>query len=393
VDLTHATLSAEQRTALAKMFMGNAGREWPKPALAALRRPAVVEAPEARAQQPDSSAQLQALIERQGIAMIPAGTYYLGASLRLKDGQGLVGSGAQRSVLVAMHPDLDLIVSDDHAARVATMSFIIADLSLVGGRTGLRHDALGAGAGAQFSHSVLSHVNFLEMSDAAIVIDGIYGWDNNLIDHVNFLACRVGIRQTVPAAYTGGDVAGMTYLDKNLFYRVQFEGGQTPLEWPAKRPNNLDAFVDSRFSHAATSVMRATSTDSLIFANTQFDHNAGHPALADNLPVGFVGSSFLGGSADGFLDDRAICEACNFERGGAEHVAIGRPGAHLVLLNTRSSNVPLGNAVDGVLINSELPIAASRASLAAIIDAAGWHSIAPGRANPHAQLLVRSTNE
>ncbi|MEJ0099927.1 MAG: hypothetical protein WDO12_09350 [Pseudomonadota bacterium] len=50
---------------------------------------------------PDATAELQRLIDTQDIARLPAGVFHISASLHLKRGQGIIGAGAGRTVIVA----------------------------------------------------------------------------------------------------------------------------------------------------------------------------------------------------------------------------------------------------------------------------------------------------
>jgi hypothetical protein len=292
-----------------------------------------------------------------------------------------------------MTPDMDLIVGDDHLVKVTTISFVLADVSLIGGRSGIRHDEAGSGRGAQYNHIVLSHVTFKDMSEAGIVIDTIYGWDNNLIDNVSFVDCDIGIKQVVPGWYQRDDAAGMTYLDKNVFYRTQFIGGRKALQWMTKRPNNLDVFVDSRFAKASERAVESANTDSMIFANVEFIGNAGDPVVADNLPTGFVNCRFDAASrATTLLDDHALCEGCTFSAGASAPSSIGRPGAQLLLLNSRSVNMPLGAQVGGILVNSSLPGGAAYSQSVVLVRSGVPQTLVPGTAHPNTQLLARSAS-
>ena len=87
------------------------------------------------------------------------------------------------------------------------------------------------------------------MANAGILIDNIYAWDNNFIDHTNFYRCKTGIKQRPDPAYVRDDHIGMTFLDKNVFYQTQFVENDVAIDWQAKRANNLNAFINCLFKN------------------------------------------------------------------------------------------------------------------------------------------------
>ena len=396
VERPDGQLSAVERSALRDMYVaaaGLGGGPWERPKLYLPPVPEGIVSAVDRPHQRDSTALIQALIERDGIAALPAGVYYISRPLRISNRQGLVGAGASRTALVAMRRDVDLIIGGDMMRTPSPLSFVLADLTLIGGHDGIHHDAHGSGAGAQYNGIVLSHVTFRQMSGAGIAVEGIYGWDNNLIDNVNFVDCDIGFRQVVPSWYQSsaiqGNVAGTTYLDKNVFYRVQFLGGRKGIEWLARRADNLNAFVNSRFSGTSEHAYEAENADDTLFVNSEFVGNSGDSVLKSDRLMGCVSCDFVA-SAGGktMFGGDAICEGCSFVSVGSSRATIALDRATLLLLNCYSNGLSLGNIRTGMLINTQLPMDARLNHMVVLVRDARPVVILSEAPKPHPQLLV-----
>lgn len=377
------------RAAAAPAAVAGSPTAWNPPVFQPVPDPAGPDWRRRRLSARDSAPELQRLIDAQGIARLPPGVFFIASSLRLKSGQGIVGSGSGRTVIVAMSDDIDILVADDHVASPRPLSWVLADLALQGGRSGIRHDARGAGAGAQFVHTQLSHLVFSDMAQAGIVVDGIYGWDNNLLDDIAFLRMPVGIQQKPNPAYESaersGNIAGANYMDKNLCYRCRFEDTGTGLELIAKRANNLNACVDCRFVRNRRSAVRLQYNGSTVLANCDFIGNGGDPVISSDQPVGVVGSRFVAGNAATMLGPQAVCESCRFEGSGSD-VRIAARGARVFIVNSHSSGMPLGSHVSGLLADSIIP-GVEPARLLGMSD--GRHRVlVPGPPQPAEGLLV-----
>jgi len=338
---------------------GPATTPWPAPRFAPIPDPLGPRWRLLRVRAHDSRAELQALIDRNGLVRLPAGQYFISAPLRLHDGQGLIGAGAGRTVIAAMSSDIDLIVGDDHLAAPHVTAFALVDITLQGGRAGIRHDERGSGPGAQYNLCYLSHVVFRDMSEAGIVVTGIFGWDNNLLDNLTFHHMPVGILQMPSAAYLKaampGDVPGMNYMDKNVCYRCRFDTLSQGMHLIARRANGLNACIDCRFEHNRDGAMELFNNLSTIIANSDFVDNGGDPVIKSNLPVGITGSRFtVGGAARSILDDGAICEGCSFSRAQPGPASLSRAGARIVMLNSVAADFLPGRNVSALLLQSTI---------------------------------------
>jgi hypothetical protein len=369
---------------------GKGTTPWEPPAFGPIPDPAGSNWLAQSATAPDDRPRLQRLIDEQGIVRLPAGVFHIAAPLRLKRGQGIIGAGADRTAIVATSADIDMIVGDDHLAQPQPTSLVLIDLTLQGGRVGIRHDARGSGAGAQYVYSQLSHVVFRDLSEAGILIDGIYGWDNNLLDELTFYRLPIGVEQRPNPAYVSaaisGNVPGTNYLDKNLCYRCRFEQLDTGLMLGAKRANNLNACVNCRFVANRNGAIRLRYSNSTIIANSDFVADTGQPLIRSDQPVGILSSRFTAASSGSLLDVQAICEACEFHAAAQSRALIANPHVRVVLLNSVSQGVALGPQASALLIDSRMP---GFPDVAVLQVTGGRRTVLrPGVSRPRPELLV-----
>jgi hypothetical protein len=327
---------------------------WEKPKFNAIPDPAGSKWEKNISGKPDSSATIQALIDKNGIAELSAGIYYLAKPLTLKNGQGIIGAGAEKTALIAKSADIDLIVGADHMDNITTVTtFTLADITLQGARNGINHNAQGSGQGAQYNRIVLSHVTFRNMKNAGILIDSIYTWDNNFIDNTNFYRCNTGIKQRPDPAYVGGEHMGSAFLDKNVFYQNQFIENDIALDWQAKRGNNLNAFINCLFKNNKLSI-NATNTDSTIIVNSTFIVASNQPLLQSNRVIGFINSNFINVQPGQVLfNGNVYCNHCSFDNSAINTGLIVSPTSQ----NSYFVNSTLSKAVNqsigtGVILNS-----------------------------------------
>lgn len=399
VNLSNQSLSAADQTTLRNMFVDrhDPSVAWAKPVLAPIPTPAGPAWRVGIDGKPDSADYLQGLVAAQGIARVPAGIYYISKPIRLRRDQGLIGDGADRTVIIARQPNIDMILGDESMTKNTPGSFTLADITLQGGRNGIHHDV----AGAQFNRIVLSHVTFIDMAEAGIFIDGIYGWDNNFIDNVNFLRCgEAGIKQRVNRPYMQGDYPGISYMDKNVFYRCQFIDSGRGVDLQANRANNLNAFIDSVFKRNAEAAASMTHNSSTVFANSDFISNGGDPVISNDRPTYFVNDYFRAVRDNvSMLPDDATCDGCLFEKGGATDASIvahGIRGAALAtgaprtfLYNSKSVDMSLGKIRTGILVNNFLAQDRSLSVQAAFVRAGQVKVVMPGAPTPSSQFLFR----
>lgn len=366
---------------------------WEPPSFAAIPAAAGKDSGNARCRAPDMRTSLQERIDREGIVVLPAGTYCISGPLRLRSGQGIIGAGTGQTAIVAMSGDVDLIVGGDHYDDKRSTSFVLMDITLQGGRAGIRHDADGAGRGAQFNLVHLSHVVIRNMSEAGIVIDGIYGWDNNLVDHVTFLDMPVGIRQIPNPRYGGpvkdGDIAGMNYMDKNVFFRCRFEDVGTGMQLLAKRANGLNACIECRFANFSSSAVELLNSLSTLLANSDFLGSGNGPVVRSNQLLGIVASRFSG-VHDGavVLDADVACEDCRVTATRGAVPVLTVPGKQISLVNSRIGGTTIPADSSAVLIDTEATAAGTPGRLR-ILANGRWKTLADAVPVPTPSLLVQ----
>lgn len=398
IDVRKNALSVADLTSFRELMVRRSpGRSWDRPVLAPIPDPAGADWKVGLASKPDNTDFLQRLVDTQGVARVPAGIYYISRPIKLRANQGLVGEGAARTAIIAMKPTIDMIVGDENITKQATYSFTLADITLQGGRNGIHHNV----NGVQFNRIVLSHVTFRDMSESGIFIDGIYGWDNNFIDNVNFYRCReAGIKQRPNPLYVRGDDPGMSYMDKNVFYRCQFVESGIGVDLRARRANNLNSFVDSVFRGNSHGAVVMTNNSSSVFANTEFAGNGGNPVISSNRPTYFINSYFRALKDNvAMLPEDATCEGCVFQsdsaygstilakRSSVESSVLG--GSRVFLYNSKSVDMPLGGVESAFIVNSILAKDAPITQIATIVDKGVVQVLVPGLPDPVGRSLFR----
>jgi hypothetical protein len=303
----------------------------------------------------DSTSYIQNLIDTNGVAFLPAGTYYISQPLRLKSTQGLIGAGMSETLIVASDPTIDMIIGDDHASQMYQKDqLLLSDLTLQGGKNGLHHDPNGSGSGAQYNFIFLSHVTFRNMSNAGIFIDRIVAWDNNLVDHVNFVNCGTGFLQLVDPSYVGGNSNGMMFMDKTVFYRNQFIGNGLAMNLPARRPNGLDMWVENLFQDNQNGVANMTANLSGVMANSDFINNGGPSILRnDGNDFNLVSDRFSGGTSVQSLFNGAFSvEGSTFLSGGGSATIIANGNRRCVSFYDSISDMPVGAVACGFFFDN-----------------------------------------
>ena len=257
----------------------------------------------AAATAPDQHQQLQALVDtaNTSIALLLPGIYHISATLLMSgacgtDGvftygvgcaqSGLLGAGDDQAVIVAKSPAVAMINPGATVGNPAGYgaSIYVAGLTLQGGRCGICSVNR---TGAVVNAILLSHVTFRDMAEAGVVVDGVMGWDNNMLDFLNFVNNAAGIKQLGRCGPSCGLPNGaISYMDKNVFYRNQFVGNRvavdlTVLDHSDGSNHWIDCWFENNtdFSLTGTGMISATH-----FANSVFKDNGGNPTINWNTP-------------------------------------------------------------------------------------------------------------
>ena len=345
-------------------------------------------------------AQIQALINSQGIVFLDPGVYTLDGPLLLGKNKMLLGSGMDQTFLVAANVGVDLI-ADDGSGRLA-----MADLTLQGGRHGIYHTYT-SGPKMQFTQSVLSHVCIRDMSGSGLFFTNVYGYDNNYFDHVIFYKCASGLRQL--ATVSGVDIEPrINYMDKNVFFQCQWLSCGQALDLVALRASGGNAWVNCRFQDNSVNVAQAKNHSPMGFYNCDLINNAGSPVVNTNGSLNFIACRFFAGArnpADLVDAGSLTLEGCTFSRSGATSTVLtsgnglwndlrnpanlsNYTNRHVHLFNNRSIDVPVGTFSCSILINNDFPadptltgrLAWQRGGVVTRLDA--------GPATPGTRLLI-----
>ena len=387
-DAPTVPLSAKQQEALRAMVAEPDRRvqPWERPRFGPIPDPLGPDWRKGLEARPDRTAELQKRIDAEGIVLLDPGVYAVSAPLRVGLDQGLIGAGADKTAIVARTPDIDIIAGDTGKR----MPFVLADLTLQGGRNGIHH----ATPWTRCTGVWLSHVTFRNMAHAAIFLDQINTWDNNFLDHVNFADCAAGFRQLPDPKYPGGYTATMCFVDKVVFHRCQFVRCGVAVDMPARRPNNLNTWVECLFQGNRQAAARLTNCTTHLFANCDFIGNGGAPCIQSNRSVAFVSSRFQAGPGGGGLLPRAtIAEGCTFQRGEASQATLlGAPGTNH-FANCTSVDMPLGPVGDALLLNSTFARDPALSRQAVLVQKGTPTVLVPGQAHPRPQFLVGSSIE
>lgn len=270
----------------------------------------------------DSTAAIQAAINKDGITLWPAGTYYMDGTAVTTPGQGLIGAGDGKTIFVSTKGlPCHRHQGDGGVASGTTPSAAphYSDFTCYGGGLIFDHN------GDQLTEMTLSFVTIRNAS-SGMQAKLIYAFDNNFFDHVNFVNCGTGVLQSPDPNYSGGETNTMTYFDKTVWYAGQFIGCTKAADMEAKRQNNLDAFLSCIFSGNA--VLGAFAANAaLLFGNC--DMLSSGLLSASGFPVGLTGC-YLNGPGP-YLSGDVIGEGLIFAGTGAAFV---NPGT-VILLNSR----------------------------------------------------------
>lgn len=386
-------LSSTQQAAFQQMYVTPRSAEaWEWPSFPAVPDPTGPSWNSNLAGKPDSTGTIQSMIDSQGVARLGPGIYYTSAPLRLRNGQGLVGAGEGQTAIVAKNNTFDLIVSGDHCdtSPGCLSSLTVAELTLQGGRNGIRWDQANGGGWNVVNHSTLTHITFRNMADAGVSWENNRGLDNNAWEHLNFVANGAGLKQRTSIACCTESVSGIGYADKNTFFHFQFIGNGIAIDMPAGRPDVQDAWINSLFLKNGR-IADLNNHVFPLFANSQFIENGGNPSFSSKggSRVSIVRSQFRAGQeGQVILAGSFGCEACTFEPGSTTTATVtSATGDRAMFLNS-SSSMPFGSASTGVFINSLFTKNANLSAQGVVLNNGVVTTFVPGNASPSPRLLV-----
>jgi hypothetical protein len=339
----------------------------------------------AAAGKPDSSTAIQAQIDSSGVAVLAPGVYYLDHPLKLgsnKRSEAILGAGSTQVVLAARgaFPVIQGRGDMHYATNGVVMEQVaIEGLTLYGGTDGIRFssEAGNSGDGAQIAWSMFSDLKFLRQTEAGVYVKSIFGIDNNLWNHDDFLG--------LPVAFLGagtGYAAGMNYADKQQIIDCQFQQiAGYAWNWQAQRPSNVDIFSGDYF-YEVGGVSATTQTLTALWTNSVMENVSGSAAIHsvdgtganfyqyDNLWTG-TGPSAI---TDAVNNNAMI--AVKYQQSGGQIASSTSARTLDAIGTTAPSTIGSGSLTQGLLINSQIgtytePVVVLNSSAALPLSLAG----------------------
>jgi hypothetical protein len=383
--------TSTQQDALRAMFVNPAttGTPWERPSFGPISDPAGPNWSANRSSQPDSRAYIQNLVDTQQVARLDPGVYYVSGPIRVGPNRGIVGAGESRTAIIAMNSGVDIIEADGPTSGPAINEpVLLADLTLQGGRNGIYH-GYDRGSWIRWNGAYLSHLTLRDMDDSGIFLDRCFGWDNIFVDHLTFANNRTGFKQTALTV----EGRGGCYMDKVVFFHVQFVGNGRAVDIHPYRQNTSDAWINALFRDNGTLGEWGASGNTM-FANSDFINNGGSPLIQTfDWSYYCVSCYFYAGERGqgALLGNAGTCEGCTFERGSSTSATIAPPGARVHLLNSRSVDVPLGRLANGLLVNTALPWEPSLGQQLVLVKGETGRAILTGPPAPSPRFLRGSS--
>jgi hypothetical protein len=233
---------------------------------------------------PDSSARIQADIDKNGIATLAPGTYYLDRPLKVGSrtrAEGILGDDRDEVYLVAKG-DFPLVEGrgdfggDPRTGEGVVISLVLGGLTLYGGTHGIHLSAEpgNLGRGGVVAWSQFSDLKLMHQRVAGINASGIAGIDENLWYRVDFV--------DVPIAFRGngtGASFGMNYADKQHFVDCQFQNvSDTVWYWTTDRPSGGEIWSGNYFANVGR-LTQTRAANNLLWTNSVMEDVSGPVAL------------------------------------------------------------------------------------------------------------------
>ena len=279
------------------------GAPWARPVLRTIPNPTGEDWAATAAVAPDQTALIQGLVDRANtsLAVLSAGmTWHIAGTLLMSgacgvDGvfdygvgcakSGLIGAGDSMSAIVAKSRTLKMI-------NVATVgdpggygsSIYLAGMTLQGGRCGI---CSANTTGAVVNAILISHVTFRDFSEAGVLVDGVMGWDNNILDFLNFINCDTGVKQLGRCGPSCGQPNGaISYMDKNVYFRNQFINNRVAIDLRVMdHSDGANHWIECYFlNNTEYSFTGSGMTSATHFANSVFMNNGGNPTINWDTP-------------------------------------------------------------------------------------------------------------
>ncbi|CAH8292894.1 fibronectin type III domain protein [Mariniflexile fucanivorans] len=255
----------------------------------------------------DSASYIQGLIDANDVAELPEGIFYIGSTLTLTNGKGIIGKGTGKTVIVGLTDNFPLITVDDVGSFYVSVSY----MTLQGGSQGIlvpnRAYQLTA---SRFKFLVFRNQNY------GFHMEKCYALDNNFFDNVSFVDCNIGFFQDPDPTHSstpGGDRYDDTaYVDKVMFYKSQIINCGIGFSMKGDRANNLNAWVDCLFDGNGSAFVFGNHNYPIV-VNSDFRNHTGDYVAYVGSPITFHSCNFYNNTTDDIFDAKSfIAEGCNF---------------------------------------------------------------------------------
>lgn len=288
-------VSDNHQETIESLLMKKDVKTWERPFFHKLPNPVSADRMAARGDKTDQSLEIQKLIDRDDIAELEEGIYYIAKPLIIKVGQGIIGKGSGKTAIVGITDDFPLIrINEDVSKKNKTSArYFLAHMTLQGGSKGLYVSPAGKkNYRLQLSSCTFKHLNFRNQKNG-IHFEKFYGVDNNFFDNVNFIDCEIGVLQTPDPTFDvhKGETTTMMYMDKNVFYKSQIIRCKVGFSLLARRPNMLNAWIDCNFDSNGISVDMEKPINP-IFANSNFRNSKGEYIIGREKSGSFYNCDF-----------------------------------------------------------------------------------------------------
>lgn len=338
----------------------------------------------------DQSSTIQALIDSNGVAELDEGVYYIGSTLSIDDGKGIVGKGKGKTVIVGITDDFPLVehVADTSGGLVSSVEYVLSNLTLQGGEVGFRTAQTGDN-NFQISFSTFSDLEFRDQT-YGMHLDRYYGFDNVFFDTVSFVNCTIGFFQDPNPDFDigGGETFDNMYVDKTLFHKCEFIDCGTGMSMLAERPNNTNVWTDCYFSGNVNNV-NLNNCYNNVFINTKFTLTSGDYIVGGNNfdIVGFYGCSIYNNSVTRIFDIRKVSmEDCTIT--GNTPLMETANENQAVIFNCNITGT-LGDMDEATLINSNINGDTGLSKELVRVTSSVPTTLIDVASSPYPQLLIR----
>ena len=227
---------------------------------------------------------VQNLINKNGIAELPEGIFYIASTILIPMDlkHGIVGKGSGKTIIVGLTDDFPLL----SLTTGSDGNFTLANLTLQGGSTAIY--ASQEYGPLNIAYQYMSHVIFRDQK-FGIHLNKTGGFDNCFLDNVSFINCKIGFFKE-PMLGNSGEVTS-AYVDKTMFYKNQFLNCETSISLVATRADNLNAWVNCLFDGGKQALVMRGQNNSFI-ANSIFSNFSGDHIINANA-ISIYSSQFF----------------------------------------------------------------------------------------------------